>query len=145
MTGPPKDILDHEIIVKAKGLVKQIGRRNMGAWQSLRSISISLGLPILLLSLHNRKITYISLESESVSHSVSLTLCNSMDCSPPVHGILQARILEWAAIPFSRGSSQPRDRTQVSCIAGGFFTNWATREAQDMAFSKPHASLASDQ
>ena len=46
-----------------------------------------------------------------------------------VHGILQARILEWVAFPFSRGSSQPRDRTQVSCITGGFFTSWATREA----------------
>ena len=44
-----------------------------------------------------------------------------------VHGILQARILEWVAFPFSRGSSQPRDRTQVSHIAGGFFTSWATR------------------
>ena len=42
---------------------------------------------------------------------------------------LQARILEWAAFPFSRGSSQPRDQTQVSCTAGGFFTSWATREA----------------
>ena len=47
-----------------------------------------------------------------------------------VHGILQARILEWVAFPFSRGSSQPRDQTRVSCIAGGFFTNWANREAQ---------------
>ena len=47
-----------------------------------------------------------------------------------VPGILQARILEWAAFPFSRGSSQPKDRTQVSCIAGGFFTSWAAREAQ---------------
>ena len=46
-----------------------------------------------------------------------------------VHGILQARILEWVAFAFSRGSSQPRDWTQVSCIAGGFFTSWATREA----------------
>ena len=46
---------------------------------------------------------------------------NFMDCI--VHGILQARILEWVAIPFSRGSSQPRDRTQVSYIAGGFFTS----------------------
>ena len=45
-----------------------------------------------------------------------------------VHGILQARILEWVAFPFSRGSSQPRDRTQVSHIAGGFFTSWATRK-----------------
>ena len=58
-------------------------------------------------------------------------LCNPMDCSPPgssVHGILQARILEWVAISFSRGSSWPWDRTQVSCIAGEFFTVWATRE-----------------
>ena len=47
-----------------------------------------------------------------------------------VHGILQARILEWIAVPISRGSSQPRDRTQVSHIAGGFFTSWDTREAQ---------------
>ena len=46
------------------------------------------------------------------------------------HGILQARILEWVAFPFSRGSPQPRDQTQVSHIAGGFFTSWATREAQ---------------
>ena len=55
-----------------------------------------------------------------------------MDCSPPgssVHGILQARILEWVAISFSGGSSRPRDRTQVSCIAARFFTVWATREA----------------
>ena len=46
------------------------------------------------------------------------TLCDPMDYT--VHGILQARILEWVAFPFSRGSSQPRNRTQVSCIAGGF-------------------------
>ena len=62
-----------------------------------------------------------------------LTLCNPMDCSPPaslVHEILQARILEWVAISFSRGSSQPRDQTQVSHIAGWFFTSWATSEAQ---------------
>ena len=47
-----------------------------------------------------------------------------------VRGILQTKILEWVAIPFSRGSSQPRDQTLVSCIAGGFFTSWATGEAQ---------------
>ena len=57
------------------------------------------------------------------------TLCDPMDYT--VHGILQARILEWIAFPFSRASSQPRDRTQVSCIAGGFFTSWSTREAQE--------------
>ena len=54
-----------------------------------------------------------------------------MDCSAPgssVHGILQVRKLEWAAVPFSKGSSWPRDWTQVSCIAGRFFIIWATRE-----------------
>ena len=63
------------------------------------------------------------------------TLCDPMDCSPPgssVHGILQARILEWVAIPFSRGSSRPRDWTWISCIAGRFFTIWTTREAQSL-------------
>ena len=52
-------------------------------------------------------------------------LCDPMDCSPPgssVHGILQARVLEWVAMPSSRGSSQPKDGTCVSRIAGGFFT-----------------------
>ena len=61
-----------------------------------------------------------------------LTLHYLMDCSPPssyVHGILQARIVEWVAIPFSRGSSQPRDRTWVSLTAGRFFMVWATRIA----------------
>ena len=52
---------------------------------------------------------------------------DSMDYT--VHGILQARILEWVDFPFSRRSFQPRDWTEVSCIAGGFFTSWATREA----------------
>ena len=53
------------------------------------------------------------------------TLCDPMDCSPPgssVPGILQARILEWVAMPSFRGSSQPRDRTEAFCTAGGFFT-----------------------
>ena len=57
------------------------------------------------------------------------TLCDPTNCRPPgfsVHGILQARTLEWIAIPFSRGSSWPRDRTLVSCIAGRLFTVWAT-------------------
>ena len=60
------------------------------------------------------------------------TLCDPTNCNPPgssVHGILQAGILEWIVIPFSRGSSQPRDQTQVSHIAGRFFAIWATREA----------------
>ena len=60
------------------------------------------------------------------------TLWDPMDCSPPsssVHGILQIRILEWVAIPFSRESSWSRNQTQVSCIAGRSFIVWASREA----------------
>ena len=51
--------------------------------------------------------------------------------SSSIHGIFQVRILVWVAISFSRGSSQHRDQTQVSCIAGGFFTSWTIREAQE--------------
>ena len=61
-----------------------------------------------------------------------LTLCDPMGCNLPgssVHGILQAKILEWIAISFSRGSSQPRDPKPRSCIAGRFFSIWATKEA----------------
>ena len=61
-----------------------------------------------------------------------LTLCNPMDCSLPgssVHRLLQTRILEWVAVPFSRGSSQARDRTHISHTADRFFTVWVTREA----------------
>ena len=61
------------------------------------------------------------------------TLPTPMDCNLPgssVHGILQARMLEWVAISFSRGSSLPKNWTQVSCIAGRWFPNWAMREAQ---------------
>ena len=70
---------------------------------------------------------------ESVSHSVVSHLCNPLDSSPPgssVHGILQARIVEWVAIPFSRGSSQPRDQTQVSWIAGRFFITEPPRKPE---------------
>ena len=67
------------------------------------------------------------------------TLCNPMDCSAPgssVHGILQAGILEWVDILFSRGSSQPGDQIQVSWIAGRLFTIWATRETDSVGFAK---------
>ena len=71
--------------------------------------------------------------SEVLVAQSCLTLGNPMDFSPPgssVHEIFQARILEWVAISFSRGSSGPRDWTWVSCTADRFFTNWAMREAQ---------------
>ena len=66
-----------------------------------------------------------------------LTLCDPVDCNPPgssAHGILQARVLEWVAISFCRGSSWSRDQTQVSRIAGRCFNVWATREAQAFSF-----------
>ena len=64
-------------------------------------------------------------------------LCNPKNCcsqGSPVHGISQARILEWVSNSFSRGSSQHGDGTWVSCIAGRFFTIWATREAHNQSF-----------
>ena len=64
--------------------------------------------------------------------SVLSDSCDPMDYNPPgssAYGISQARIREWVAISFSRESSRPRNRTQVSCIAGGFFTDWTMREA----------------
>ena len=70
------------------------------------------------------------------------TLWDPMDCSPPgssVHGILQARILGWVAISFSRGSSQPRDRTQVSCIVGRCFNlsnYWIDKHNTDQSGNK---------
>ena len=69
---------------------------------------------------------------QSLTHSVLPTLCDPMDCSPPgssVHGILQARILEWVAISFSRGSSWLRDQIRVSCISRQMLYYWATWEA----------------
>ena len=69
-------------------------------------------------------ITCLESESESEVTQSCPTLCHPVDCRPPgssVHGISQARVLEWAAISFSRGSSQPRDRTQVSFIPGRCF------------------------
>ena len=72
---------------------------------------------------------YAHVQAESLQSCP--TLCHSTDYSLPgssVHRILQVKILEWVAMPSTRGSSWPRDRTQVSHIAGRFFTIWATRE-----------------
>jgi len=91
----------------------------------------SLILLTLLMGIYNGVCVYVCM---LVAQSC-LTLCNPMDCSVPdssIHGILQARILKWVTIHFSRGSSQPRDWTQLSLIAGRFFTVWATREAPKM-------------
>ena len=76
-------------------------------------------------------------EKESETHSV-VSDCDPMEYT--VQGILQARILEWVAFPFSRESSQPRDQTWVSYIAGRFFTSWATREALTLSLDKTYYS-----
>ena len=79
----------------------------------------------------NYSASYIA-EEKTKTNFMCPTLCDPMDYSPPgssVHGILQVRILEWVAIFFSRGSSWPRDQTQVSHIADRCFNLWATREA----------------
>ena len=75
---------------------------------------------------------YASVDFCVLVAQLCLTLCDPMDFNlpgSPIHGILQARILEWVTIPFSRGSSQPRDWTQASRMAGRFFTVWATRKS----------------
>ena len=97
-------------------------------------------------------VVYVSCSQDEVEKSFAKTvlirasvqscpaLCDPMDCSPPgssVHGILQARRLEWVAMPFSRASSQPRDGTQGSCIAGRLFTTLATREAPSIVTGGP--------
>ena len=76
----------------------------------------------------------LSVNSIGLVNQPCPTLCNPMDCSPPdssLCAILKARILEWVAIPFSRGSSQPRDRTWVC----RFFTIWATLSVNNRKFS----------
>ena len=85
-------------------------------------------------------------KKESEVTKSCLTLCEHMECSPPgssIHGIFQARVLEWIAISFCRGSSWTRDWTQVSCIAGRRFTFWATRELHkvDLKLLEDHSIL----
>ena len=81
----------------------------------------------------NKQTGFQRVENHCVKASCAVLSCSVMslcNCHTPLSmGILQAIILELVAMPSSRGSSQPRDRTQISCISGGFFTVWATREA----------------
>ena len=103
--------------------------------------------PDLVYGPHLRKAQLISslfrqqkiFESESISCSVVSDSLRHHGLQPTrlsVHGILQARILEWVAIPFFRGSSRPRDQTQVFCITDRFFAIWATREALQKILQK---------
>ena len=92
-----------------------------------RSCSLVCTLKSWKLNVHTKSCTQVFIVKVKVSQSCP-TLCDTMYYT--AHGILQARILEWVAFPFSRGSSQHKHRTQVSCIAGRFFIRWATREAR---------------
>ena len=108
------------------------GKNTGVAWHFLlqRKTTATLDQIIPVLEVYLQTLVYMKSESE-VAQSCP-TLCNSMDCSLPlssVHGIFQARVLEWVAISFSRGSSQPRDGTWVSCIVSRWVTPiWAARE-----------------
>ena len=93
----------------------------------LKGISPELIQPVTSAERTNDYLTH----SESESHSVVSSPLPPMDCNPPgssVHGILQARILDWVAISFSRGPSPARDQTCISCTAGKPFPIWASRE-----------------
>ena len=83
------------------------------------------------------------IKSENKVTQSCLTLCEPINCSLPsssVHGILQARVLEWVAISFSRGSSRTRDPTRVSCMAGRRFTLWATRNVKSLSWIRIFAT-----
>ena len=87
--------------------------------------------------LHCRCILYQLSYQGSPTRSC-LTLCNPIDCSllgSSVHGISQAKILEWVAIPFSRGPSQPKDQTLISCLGRQILYHWATLEAHTLSFT----------
>ena len=88
--------------------------------------------PLSLDQILHWQLCHVKVKSESEVAQLCPTLCDPMDCSLPgssVHGIFQAIVLEWISISFSRGSSQPRDQTQVSHIVDRCLTIWATREA----------------
>ena len=102
------------------GQKERVGQQKEDAWQPEDFVSACFSL---FRNLNKKYILFSGTCSVKVSHSV---MSNS---ATTIHGILQARTLEWVDFPLSRGSSQPWDRTQVSCIAGRFFTSWATREA----------------
>ena len=117
----------------SRGMKKRKGREKLPQRQvplALGDLRSSIGKPWVGLLFSKLWVSEVSEAAQSCP-----TLCDPVDCSPPgssIHGILQARIMEWVAISFSRGSSWSRDRTQVSCIAGRRFNLWATREAKIM-------------
>ena len=124
-----KDMATHSSIL-AWGITwsEEPGRLQSMGWQSQTRLNNQAQYLLFHMALpHNANFDILSSEIRGIliRFTLTSTLCYPMDCSLPgssVHGILQATILEWGVISFSRGSSQPRDRTQVSCIVGRRFT-----------------------
>ena len=107
-----------------------VSRQSLCSQQMLFSHPLT---PCYIILMFQDQINWGSIVSVSAESLQSCrTFCSPLKCSPPrssVHGILQARILEWVAISFSQGSSRPRDWTQIPHFAGRRFNLWATREA----------------
>ena len=134
-----KHVQRHELVIQKKMIARYsvstlVGLKKMGIFDHILKVEKQT-LPDTLMERHvfniDEKQCLIIIFKVKVSQSCP-TLSDPMDCNLPgssVHGILQARTLEWVAVSFSRESSQARDRTQVSRIAGGFFTIWNAQEA----------------
>ena len=135
--GTLKTLLQHHsskasVLCHSAFFLVQLSRHCMTTGKTIaltRWTVVSKVMSLLFNMLSRFVIAFLPRKGKMKVAQLCLTLCNPMAYT--VHGILQARILEWVAFPFSRGSSQPRNWTQVSCIVGGFFTSWATREAQE--------------
>ena len=122
--------------ISSLSLVLSVNKAQRVSQEGLRAVALPLlGWVQPTLSQKKAQIALFFIQVHAKSLQPYLTFCDPMDHSPPgfsVHGISQTRILEWVAIPFSRGSSQPRDWTcipYVSSIAGGFFNTSAIWEA----------------
>ena len=123
----------HKTLNKLFGQPKVVSCFNEITYQNIRSLYKLIWFSSIL-CFHLRKVilreSYFHTDSNAIKESESCSVMSDpMDYT--VQGVLWARILEWVAFPFSRGSSQPREWTQVSCIAGRFLTSWATRGAQE--------------
>ena len=123
--------------LSSKWVIKQQRQLPTSTMHLAQERLMTLNKKVALICSHHFYSLKASLIAQLVKNLTGLSEWKSLSCvqlfATPwtiytVHGTVQARILEWVSIPFSRGSSQPRDWNEVSCIAGGFFTSWATRE-----------------
>ena len=131
----PSDFEFTAEIIQHREKQKSCDEEPANKWKIFRKIKNSLNL---WQESKSGKTIKVKKEGESEVTQSCPTLCDPVDCDLPGssgHGILQASILEWVAISFSRGSSRPRDWTWVSRLAGRHFNLWTTREAQNYKIS----------